>query len=185
MKVHFIADLEGDKKVYQKILDYVRKFGYQLITNHSIIRDLKDVKNETPEETQLYVQKMQNWIKTADIIVVESTRLGLGTGYETSLAIYMGKQVIVMYKPNPQNKPFVLHGSNLPNLQVIQYSNDTLKESLALALEYASEKIDTRFTMLLPQDIVQYLDSISRSGESRSEYIRKLIRQDMKKKREK
>lgn len=179
MKVHFFADLEGNKQDFQKIIDLIRKFGYELITDHYVRQRYEEVKKERPEETQLYVQKMHKWIRDTDIIVVETTKLGLGVGFETAVALQAGKPVIVLYKPNEDNTPFVLRGSEIERLQLLQYTNDTLEETLKIALELASEQVETRFTMILPSDINSYLKEV----DNRSEYIRKLIRRDMKRKR--
>ncbi len=184
MRVHFVGDLEGNKSDYKKICDYIEEFGFNLITRHSINMKYGEVKKETPEETELYVKKMQSWIKKADIVVFENTYLGFGCGFESALALKYGKQVILLYKPNGNNTPFPARGINMDQLQVLTYNDKTLKEILKYALEYASEQIDKRFTLLMPNDIMIFLDEIAGKGESRSEFIRNLIRERMKKKGE-
>lgn len=183
MKVHFIGPLEGDKTTYSKIVEYINLFGYGVVTDHSLQRTIQDVEKESVEDAELYAKRMSRWVKEADIIVVEATRSVLGAGFEISSALQIGKSVIVLYKPQQGNTPHVLKGISDDRLQVIAYSDETLKEVLKLALEYASEKQDVRFTMLMPPDIIQFLDDIDKRREiSRSEYIRKLIRAEMERK---
>jgi len=178
-----MADLTGNKEDYKRIVDYILKLGYELITKHALVRKYEDVKKETPEETHLYVQKMQGWLQKADIVVVETTTAGISIGFEIALAIQYGKQVIAIYKPDEDNKAFVICGMDIDRLQVLTYSYENLYKTLKLALDYASEQVETRFTMILPSDINAHLNQIARQGTNRSEYIRHLIRQDMKNKR--
>lgn len=177
MKVHFFGTLEGNKQDFQRITDLIREFGYQLVTDHYVKKEYESVKRETSEETQLYVKKMHRWIRQADIIVTETTCLGLGVGFETAVALQTGKPVIVLYKPTGDNTPFVLRGSEIERLQLLEYNDDTLRETLKVALELASEQVETRFTMILPADINSYLNEVA---DNRSGYIRRLIRRDMR-----
>ncbi|OGD62854.1 hypothetical protein A2160_05715 [Candidatus Beckwithbacteria bacterium RBG_13_42_9] len=185
MKIHFMADLQGDQENYKRIINCIRKLGHTVITEHAAVRKYEDVKKETLEETQVYVKKMQNWLQQADIVVVETTTAGISIGFEIALALQYGKQVITIYKPNLENKAYVICGVDIERLQVVTYNDDNLEASLRLALGYAQEQVKTRFTMILSPDINAYLNQISRRGSNRSEYIRHLIRQDMKKKRQK
>ena len=182
MKVHFIGPLEGDQQYYKSIIKTIKDLGYKVITNHSATRDLNYVHHEPAEETELYVQKMHNWIRQSDIVVVEATVLGFGTGFEAAVAMLGGKPVIMLHKPNSDNKPFVIMGQqNIDRLQFLSYTDKTLKQTLKIALDYASEQVDTRFTMVLPADINSYLNQLGQKGINRSEYIRSLIREKMKK----
>ncbi|NMC35781.1 hypothetical protein GYA49_01935 [Candidatus Beckwithbacteria bacterium] len=183
MKVHFIGPLEGDQQYYKSIIKTIKDLGYKVITNHSATRDLNYVHQEPKTETELYVQKMQNWIRKSDIVVVDVTYPGFGAGFEIAIALQYGKPVVVIYQPNPKSGAHtVLKGINFDRLQVLAYAKNTLKQTLNIALKYASEQVDTRFTMVLPADINSYLNQLGQKGINRSEYIRSLIREKMEEK---
>lgn len=182
MKVHFIGALEGNKKDYISIIKLIKKFGYKVITEHSADRSIADVEKETEEEAELYAKKMAKWIKDSDIIVVESTLPNLGAGFEISTALRLGKPVIVLYRPKVGNNPHVLKGQHDDKLQVLSYSETTLSEVVKLALDYATEKVDTRFNFFISPKIGNYLDWIAKNKKTpRAVYLRNLIKKDMEK----
>lgn len=180
MKVHFIGALEGSKKDYEKIIRAIEKKGWEVLSTHSIERSLNEVEHETPEESELYVRKMQHWIKQADVVVVEATIQVLGTGYEIATALQLQKPVIVLYRPGVQNSPHVLKGIESDRLQIVMYNDDTLDESLKMALDLASDQADVRFNFFISPSIGNYLDWISKNKNiPRSVYLRTLIEKDM------
>lgn len=185
MKVHFIGDLGGNKADYEKIIQIIKNCGSELVTNHSVSRSLKDLEGETPEDAELYAKKMAQWLKKADIVVVETTVPLLGAGYEIAVALQLGKPVIVVYRPDGKNTPHVLKGLESEKLQVISYSDKTLEEALTLALEFADEQMDTRFNFFVSPSIVNFLDWVSKKKRlPRAVYLRKLIEEDMRSNKE-
>lgn len=185
MKVHFVGPLEGNKKDYELIIATLEKLGHEMVTKHSIERDLSDVEKEVPGEAELYAQKMKNWIKKADVVVVETTQPLLGAGYEIAFALNLSKPVIVLYRAAPGNTPHVLKGMENEKLQVLSYTDKTLEETLKLALESVQGLVDARFNFIAPSFILEYLDWIARHKNlPRSVYLRNLIEQDMKKNKE-
>jgi hypothetical protein len=181
MKVHFIGDLSGNKADYKKITDIVIKHGNDLVTDHSLTRTLKDLEIETPEDAELYAKRMSQWLKQADVVIVETTIPLLGAGYEIAVALQLSKPVIVLYRPDGKNTPHVLKGLESDKLQVIGYTDKNLEEALILALDYATEQADTRFNFFVSPSIVNYLDWVSKKKRlPRAVYLRRLIEEDMK-----
>lgn len=182
MKVHFIGAVEGDKNCYKKITLYLEEFGFELITSHSITRTIEDINQESEEESTLYTRRMYDWIKQADIVLVEATKSVFGAGFEIAVSLQLGKPVIVLFQPRDDNQPHVLKGVSSDRLQVIDYNEETLKEVLKLSLDYAAEQRNVRFTFFIPPDIQQYLNWITKTTKrSRAEYIRGFIEEEMKK----
>ena len=134
MKLHFIGALEGDKDSYRLIVGLSKSFGWDVVTEHSMVRKVDDVKNETPDEANEYARKMQRWIKAADVIVVEATTGVLGAGYEVATALNYGKPVVVLYQDHGSNAPHVLLGLTSDRLQVIDYNINNLKSILRASL---------------------------------------------------
>lgn len=185
MKVHFIGDLAGNKSDYKKIVDIIKKHGSEVVTDHSIVRTLKDIETETPEDAELYAKKMSQWLKQSDVVVVETTIPLLGAGYEIAVAIQLGKPVITLYRPDGKNTPHVLRGLESEKLQVIGYNDKNLEEALNLALDYATEQMDTRFNFFVSPSIVNFLDWVSKKKRlPRAVYLRRLIEEDMRNNKE-
>lgn len=185
MKVHFIGDLSGNKNDYKSIVSIIHKHGGELVTDHSIVRTLKDVETETPEDAELYAKKMSQWLKQSDVVVVETTIPLLGAGYEIAVALQLGKPVICLYRPDGKNTPHVLRGLESDKLQVIGYNDKNLEEALNLALSYATEQMDTRFNFFVSPSIVNYLDWVSKKKRlPRAVYLRRLIEEDMRNSKE-
>lgn len=181
MKVHFIGDLSGNKADYERIVSLVKKSGHDLVTDHSIKRSLKDLEKETPEDAELYAKKMNQWMKQADCVVVETTVPMLGAGYEIAVALQLGKPVIVLYRPGVDNTPHVLKGMQSEKLQVSAYNDTNIEEVISLSLEYAAEQVDTRFNFFVSPAIVNYLDWVSKKKRiPRAVYLRRLIENEMK-----
>lgn len=181
MKVHFIGDLGGNKSDYKNIISVIKKHNGELITDHSLTRTLKDIETETPEDAELYAKKMSQWLKQADVVVVETTIPLLGAGYEIAIALQLGKPVICLYRPDGKNTPHVLKGLESDKLQVIGYNDKNIEEALSLALSYATEQMDTRFNFFVSPSIVNYLDWVSKKKRlPRAVYLRRLIEEDMR-----
>ncbi len=181
MKVHFIGDLGGNKNDYKSITSVIKKHNGELITDHSLVRTLKDIETETPEDAELYAKKMSQWLKQADVVVVETTIPLLGAGYEIAIALQLGKPVICLYRPDGKNTPHVLKGLESDKLQVIGYNDKNLEEALSLALSYATEQMDTRFNFFVSPSIVNFLDWVSKKKRlPRAVYLRRLIEEDMR-----
>lgn len=180
MKVHFEGALEGDKKDFKRIIDLIKSNGFEVVTEHSLQREISEVEKETTEEAELYEKQRASWMKKADIVLIESTISNLGAGFEISSALQLGKPIIVLYRLKPGNTPHVLKGVHDERLQVLSYNDDTLAEVLKLALEYAAEKMDTRFNFFISPKIGNFLDWISKKKKlPRAVYLRRLIEEDM------
>lgn len=185
MKVHFIGSLEGKKEDYKRIIELIESLDCEVLTKHSLSRDLKEVEHEADDDARLYAKRMRLWIVRADAIVVEATTQVLGTGYEIALALQLEKPVIVLYRDQGKNTPHVLKGVESEKLQVYKYSDETLQKTLTMALEYARDTIDVRFNFFISPRINRYLDWVSKEKKiPRSVYLRTLIEVDMKRHQE-
>ncbi len=180
MKVHFIAAVDGSKKDYKAIIETTKELGWEVITEHSLERSMDDIQKESEEQAELYAKKMIKWIKEADVILVEATRPVLGAGFELATALNLSKPVIVLYRPDKGETPYVLKGIQSDRLQVVSYNSSTLREVLKLALDYAQETQDTRFNFFISPKHQNYLDWIAKNKKiPRSVFLRRLIEEHM------
>lgn len=176
MRVHFIGALEGNKRDYQTILALLRQHGCALVTNHSITRSIAAVKRETPAQAVQYATRMRMWIAQADVVVVEATYSGFGTGFEIATAIAMKKPVIVLYQQSVHNTPYVLQGIVSETVQLLQYTPATLVEKLRAALDYVKESAEIRAKVAIPHALKDYVRWLSEHSDvSESAVMRGLI----------
>lgn len=183
MKIHFFGSLGGNgdkfgcKTYYEIIVEHLIELGHKVITRNSLEKNVVDVLGNSEKEHQKYYKKMMSWIYQADIIIVEVTRPEVGVGLEIGLAVEAEKPIISLFREG-QSTP-VLFGKNYNKIQNYEYDVDNLKLTLKMAIEEASKMINTRFTMLMPPDLINWLNKLSKQGQNRSEYIRRLIREDI------
>lgn len=172
--------IDGNQKRYKQIIDLIEELGHSVLTKHSITSNIDDIRSETPAEAELAAKKIQSWIKKADIVIYEVTRPDISIGYEISTALATQKPVIVLYESGVGEPPHGLKGIQIEKLQVLEYSDKTVKEALQLALEYASDTSDVRFNFFISPTIGVYLDWISKNKKvPRSVFLRDLIQKDM------
>ncbi len=156
--------------------------GHRVEATHALKHKLADMYKFTTEQHFYNYQEMLGWINNADIIVCElSFPSTVTSGHIFTRALVSGKPVLVLYKED--SCPPLLLGLELERFRMASYNNLNLEKVLEREISELLKLPDTRFTLLLPSDIITYLDNIAEKGTSRSEYIRNIIKNDMKKRR--
>lgn len=126
-------------------------------------------------------KEMFRAIKSAEICVFEITLSSMSVGYLVNLSLDLGKQVIVMTQSGEPH--FVFSQTRPVNLLVVKYSSESLEKMLEKAIEDVKQKMSIRFNMLLPKNLVGYLELAAKNtGMNKSEYLRKLIEKGVGKK---
>ncbi|NCN51129.1 MAG: hypothetical protein GW762_03130 [Candidatus Pacebacteria bacterium] len=180
MKVHFAAAVDGDKSDFKKICQFIHKLDHSLVTDHYLSRTLDDIDKESPQEAKFYVERSMNWIKTADVVVFETTKPDISIGYELAVAVSLHKPVIALYNDKKSNPPNSIKGVEKEKLQIVGYNEDTIDDVLDIILENAAESADVRFNFFISPAIGNYLDWIAKNKKiPRSVYLRNLIQKDM------
>ncbi|PIR59674.1 MAG: hypothetical protein COU68_04315 [Candidatus Pacebacteria bacterium CG10_big_fil_rev_8_21_14_0_10_45_6] len=171
--------IDGRKQSYKQIIDVIESLGHSLVTKHVLERQIHEIRAETEAEAELAAKKIQQWIRRAEILVYEVTKPDISIGFEIATAISNSKPVIVLYEIGAGEVPHGLKGVHSEKLQLVGYSNDTLVESISIALEFARETNDIRFNFFVPPSISLYLDWIAQKKKiPRSVYLRTLIEKD-------
>ena len=123
-----------------------------------------------------------NSISIADVMVVEISMSSMSIGQCIQQALFLGKPIIAM-KTNNRKEIFLGGAEDVESkLLVVEYDLSNLEKVLKQALEYVHEWLDCRFTLILNNKIKGHLDNVAKTGTTRSEYIRKLVKTDMEKK---
>lgn len=181
MKVHFKGAITGNKNRYKYIIDLIEQQGHTVLTHYFASRSLEQISHKTPAESETFKKKSIEWLREADVIIFETTIPSIGTGYEIALAAQFKKPVIILYEPNEINTPHPVLYTYDDRIQVLSYNPEELNTIIKDSLDLASQFTEVRFTMILPGNIVAYLDEVAEHGTTRSGYIRELINKDMNK----
>lgn len=185
MKIYFTASARGKSRLgdaYQIIFDTLKDSEYELVDDLILHIDADNLYlGNRKDQIQLYEQAIEH-IKTSNIVILEISVHSLSMGYVLNRSLEEGKPVISLYQHG--YKPYFALGIENDKLQVVEYSKTNIKNVLKIAINYAKEQQDVRFTMLLSPKLVKLLeDKSSKKQLSKSEYIRRLIKEDIEKNR--
>lgn len=184
MKIYFtaaIAQKDEYGQYYSKIVEVLESKGHQVQHLHITQGSHTKVLAEDHEETSRYYRKMTKWITESDLVVAETSFPStLNVGHELTLALEKGKPVVLFYKKD--HDPILMHGVNSERLFLLEYTDETLAETVKEALEFAKDQADTRFNFFISPSLSHYLDWICQHRKvPRSVYLRQLIEDDMSK----
>lgn len=186
MKITFLATIKGKKQYsddYKNIIQALHALGYKVFYEHVTDYSQEQLDSMSEDERIKFHESIMLKIKESNIVVAEVSYSSMGVGYLISTAMNWSKPVVMLYKgEKPTNLLTTLEESK--RSVTLHYDNITnLFKILKSAIEYLSEQLDIRFTMLLDPEIVRQLDAISKQRNiSKSEYIRELIKRDKKNK---
>lgn len=184
MKIYFSASIKQMnshyRTNYQNIVTVLEELGHKVISEHILSKTYTDYISQSEEESVAIHRKMTHWKKQADIAVFEVSNPSLGVGQEIAQALSATKPVICLYEEG--SSPHILRDEGGEYLLLLSYRKDNVKAVVKDAIDYASEKQDTRFNFFISPKIANYLDWVSKEKRvPRAVYLRRLIEADMKK----
>jgi len=187
MKVYFTASIRGKRlygENYKKIFEAIQELGYQNVDDLLFRIELgKFYEGSQKDRVNLYRETISK-IRNADIVILEVSIPSLSMGYVMEKSLVEGKPVIALYLEGLNS--YFAEGIEDERLQVLPYRQDDIKKTLKYATEEARKQIDARFTILFPPRIMVYLDKVCKEkGVPRSVFIRNLIEERMRKRKEK
>lgn len=175
-----MASLDGNRVDFERICSLIKGLGHELVTDHVLKRTWADIENEDAEESKLMTKKLHGWIQKADVVIFEVSTPSVSIGYEVALAFTNYIPVILLYREKTGQVPHGLKGIDNELLQMLPYNDDSLPDTLALALDYAQNQITKRVYITLTVPLLRYLDWIERTHKLNvSMYMRLLIEDDM------
>jgi len=185
LKIYFtgsIAARDQYKKNYEKIVELVKKSGNSIIADHILGISEKEVSLKTRKERLDFHTKIENWIHSSDAMIAETSFPSISVGYEISLALRVGKPVLVLYSEG--EPPSLLAHHRDEKLLCEKYTFSTLQNIIDDFMGYIDSKTDLRFTFFITPKIAAYLDDVARLDKlPKSVYLRKLIEQDIEKRK--
>lgn len=188
MKATFIASISQrspeDEEWQEKIVISLSQVCSLVFADHVLRFEQSMLNNMSDVDRVTFHKVIYRNIDKSDFVVGEVTSGSLGVGFLLAYAISKQKPIILMYRNNKPTNLLETLENNFTNSVFVKYGeNDDLNKLIKEAIEFVKKHTEERFTMLLQPDILKHLDKIAtREKISRSEYIRKLIRTNMRKK---
>jgi len=183
MKIFFTASFFGKTK-YQKYYDLVlkelQKYDIDLIGtevgNYLNVLTPKE-KLKLKNKNKLHYEAIRRGIQTSDAVVIEMSQQDFQLGHEATLTIMAKKHVLCLslfenFAEKIKNDYF--HGAKYNDVILPSIIHDFLKE-------IQKKKYSERFNCFLSPEQLNYLEQKSRKEKiNKSEYLRKLIEEDIK-----
>lgn len=183
LKLYFtgsIAAPSNYQKNYERIVGLVKEKGHTIIADHILSVSEKEVSLKTREERLKFHTQIERWIHSSDALIAETSFPSISVGYEISIALRVGKPVLVLYSDG--EPPSLLAHHRDEKLLYEKYSLQTLPSILDDFIGYVDSKSDLRFTFFITPKIASFLDLIAKKEKlPKSVYLRKLIEADMAK----
>lgn len=182
MTVYFTASIVGKKDYlhsYLKIINTIKDKGFLIISDHIINTTESSIRLETKEERLSFSKQLEKWISSCDFMIAETSFPSISVGYEISLALSIGKPVLILYSAG--YPPSLLAHHKDEKLICEKYTPETLKAIIDDFINYFQGTEETRFTFFITPEIALHLDNISKKEKlPKSVYLRKLIEKDIK-----
>ena len=174
MTIYFTAATFGKKHYlsnYLKIIGILKAKNYQVISDHIINSDGPDAISHNGSQTE-------KWINSSDFVIAETSSPSISVGYEISIALHMGKPVLLLYATD--NPPSLLAQHSDEKLICEKYTPGTLPGIIDNFLSFTGDNGDFRYTFFITRKMAEYLKQIAkRERLPKSVYLRSLIQKDM------
>ncbi len=181
LTIYFTGSLTAKEQYlpnYKKIVDHIQKRGNTVIADQILKPTEHEVSMGTREDRLAFHNQLEKWIYSCDGVVAETSFPSISVGYEISLALRVGKPVLILYSEG--EPPSLLAHHKDEKLLCEKYSMPQLPTLLDDFLHYIHSKSDLRFTFFITPKIASYLDDIAKQNKlPKSVYLRKLIEKDM------
>lgn len=181
MKVYFTASIVGKRKYlsnYEHIIKCVQKLGHTITADHIIESTPRTISMETEKERREFHDKLITWIRNTDCMIVESTFPSISVGYEISVALRLGKPVLILYSEG--EPPSLLNAHRDEKVITGHYNQDNVYEILSDFFNFVQGNNDLRFTFYITPEIALHLDKIAKEQMvPKAVYVRRLIEKDI------
>lgn len=183
MKIFFHSPVNAEEYEISKLFwHYLKELGHTHLIDFSVVHTPEQIANpQIRKQAKLTLDKHELAIRKADVVILGANTQSIGVGVFLHIATHLSKPIIALCKKRA-TIPFFYEASDYNKLLIYECDENNYKKVLPRALSKAEKLIDKRFTLLLPPDVVEMLDNhYNRTGETRSEYIRNLIKEDQAK----
>lgn len=185
MKVFFVTAPRANKllgNVFNQMYEEIKTLGYEHTSNLITLtpKKFEEDMNKGKEAMTQFYQEMVGSISKADICIFEATTSSSGVGYLIDKSLSLSKPTVVLFYK--QYRSFLLPGVDDEKLSIFAYDENNYKKILSQALELGSHLRDKRFNFFISPQLLEYLESASKTrGETKSQFIRNLLLEHKKK----
>ena len=185
MKIYFTAPLHQLDRYsiyYKKIIGTLEELGHEVI--HDIFSyNIDNVLTQTQKELNVYYKKWYKYLEEMDVCVADiSFPSTVNIGFEIASILNRAKPVIALYREGKD--PIFTSPEFSKKMIKVEYTPESVSEVLQWALEEAKQQLNRRFTFVINPEIDNFLkNNLKKKKVSCSEYIRSLIKKDMKEKK--
>jgi len=181
MLVYFTASIVGKKrflKNYLHILSCFQSKNFDVLADHILKTTEQEIRFEKKEERLRFHSRLEKWIRSCDMMVVEASFPSISVGYEISMALQLHKPILILYCEGDPPSLLVHHSDE--KVVCEKYTHSTLCGIVDDFVNYAQGAVDSRFTFFITPAIVSYLEKVSKKSRlPKSVYLRRLIEKDM------
>jgi hypothetical protein len=181
MKVFFTTTprFKEEHKVYcDAIYDTITRLGHKHTSDYIKKVSARDFYTFNNEKVPIYYDEILDALRSADVVVFETSIHSIGVGLLLREALDLGKGVVALHMKG--NFPFLLGGLKEDRLVIEEYTTDTIKDTLEASFDYLNNQMDTRFNFFITPKHQFYLDWISKNKRvPRAVYLRNLIEKAM------
>lgn len=161
MKVYFSATVTDDetyKALYEKIIQTIQKSGHKVLEYGAHKIDPQELLNRSETDIKKVYKELDKFLKQADVYITDISLPSVGIGYEISQAIASRKPVLALNYEKKKYQPLAtLEGNKSKYLRYETYNENNIEEIIKSFLKDAKEKLDTKFILIIPPEIDQYL----------------------------
>ena len=181
LTVYFTGSIAAKEQYlpkYQKIVDFLKSQGHKVIAEHIFDATESDIRIKQRDERIKFHDQLEKWIHACDFMIAETSFPSISVGYEISLALRVGKPVLILYSEG--DPPSLLAHHKDEKLVCEKYTTQNVQAIVSDFLHFVQSKSDLRFTFFITPRIATYLDQIAKQEKlPKSVYLRKLIEEDM------
>jgi len=138
MNIYFAASIRGgnqDVAYYQKLIDYLRKFG-NVLTEHIGVENIDSLESKNQSDEEIHNRDM-SWLLSADIVIAEVSTPSLGVGYELGRAFDAQKPIVCLFRAENGKRLSAMISGN-KQIKVFEYKS----------IEEAQKYIDSIFNSI-------------------------------------
>lgn len=180
MNIYFTASIVGRKRYlqnYLNIIEILSKKGHKVTSDHIIKSSENQINFQTEEQRKKFHKRLKKWIMDANAVVVETSFPSISVGFEISLALNLGKPVLLLHT---NEGPTLLSSYSSEKLFCEKYTEATLRDVIEDFLLFVEGNADSRFTFFITSNIAHFLEKVSREKKiPKSVYLRKLIEKEI------
>ncbi|MCA9385306.1 hypothetical protein KC717_01520 [Candidatus Dojkabacteria bacterium] len=185
MKIYFASSssfYQEHKDEFSYIKDIIRKL------NNGEVSSITDVKNEGDyNDVSKLLSKAERVMKECDVLIAEGSNPSAGLGYDIAKAVSLKKQVLVLIKSESDNiaeekvTPHPMR-QNSKAITYAKYNEKSVESTIKKFITDSKKKLDTKFILIIPPEIDQYLEWASDNRRMhKAQIVRNAIEDAMEK----